>query len=76
MLSNLQLEILKKISRPFPESQVLEIQQLLADYFAKKVDNQVDMLFESDNWDSSKIDEWLGEHSRTPYHYNSTTAAS
>jgi len=38
MLSNLQLEILKTFSRPLPESQVLEIQQLLADYFAKKVE--------------------------------------
>lgn len=67
MLSNLQLEILKTFSRPLPESQVLEIQQLLADYFAKKVDNQVDALFESNNWDASKVDEWLSEHSRTPY---------
>lgn len=64
MLSNLQLEILKTFSRPLPESQVLEIQQLLADYFAKKVDNQVDALFESNSWDASKVDEWLGEHSR------------
>ena len=67
MLSNLQLEILKTFSRPLPESQVLEIQQLLADYFSQKVDNQVDILFESNNWDSSKVDEWLDEHSRTPY---------
>ena len=67
MLSNLQLEILKTFSRPLPESQVLEIQQLLADYFAKKVDNSVDALFDQNNWGASKVDEWLGEHLRTPY---------
>ena len=67
MLSNLQLEILKTFSRPLPESQVLEIQQLLADYFAKKVDIEVDELFDRHNWGTSKVDEWLGEHLRTPY---------
>jgi hypothetical protein len=67
MLSNLQLEILKTFSRPLPESQVLEIQQLLADYFAKKVDTKVDELFDQNNWEVSKVDEWLGEHFRTPY---------
>lgn len=67
MLSNLQLEILKTFSRPLPESQVLEIQQLLADYFAKKVDSAVDDLFDQNKWEISKMDEWLGEHLRTPY---------
>ena len=67
MLSNLQIELLKTFSRPIPENQVLEIQQLLIDYFAKKVDNKVDELFDDNNWDSSKVDEWLGEHHRTPY---------
>jgi hypothetical protein len=67
MLSNLQLEILKTFSRPLPESQVLEIQQLLTNYFAKKVDAGIDELFEQNNWGGSKVDEWLGEHFRTPY---------
>ncbi len=67
MLSNLQIEILKTFSRPLPESQVLEIQQLLADYFAEKVDSKVDELFDDNQWDASKVDEWLSEHLRTPY---------
>jgi hypothetical protein len=49
MLSNLQLEILKIFSRPLPESQILEIKQLLSDYFAKKVDDGMDELFEKNN---------------------------
>lgn len=67
MLSNLQIEILKTFSRPLPESQVIEIQQLLADYFAEKVDSKVDELFDDNQWDASKVDEWLSEHLRTPY---------
>lgn len=66
-LSNLQIEILKTFSQPLPESQILEIRQLLADYFAKKVDENVDNLFEENGWDASKVEEWLGEHLRTPY---------
>lgn len=68
-LSNLQLELLKTFSRPLPEAQILEIRQLLADYFAQKVDEDVDALFEQNNWDGTKVDEWLGEHMRTPYNF-------
>lgn len=67
MLTNLQLEILKTFSRPLPENQLLEIKQLLTDYFAKKVDDGVDELFEKHGWGTEKIDEWLGKHSRTSY---------
>lgn len=66
-LSNLQIELLKTFSRPISEKQLHEIRQLLADYFAQKIDNEVDQLFEQNNWDATKVDEWLGEHSRTPY---------
>jgi hypothetical protein len=69
-LTNLQIELLKVFSRPIPESQILEIRQILADYFAKKVDAGVDSLFEQNAWDSSKIDEWLGEHLRTSYEHD------
>jgi hypothetical protein len=68
MLTNLQIEIVKTFSRPIPESQVLEIKQLLADYFAKKVDDAIDELFEKNNWDvNEKVNEWANGHDRTPY---------
>jgi hypothetical protein len=68
MLSNLQHEILRTFSRPLPESQILEIRQVLADYFAKKVDDGIDELFEKNDWDANeKVQEWLGEHLRMPY---------
>lgn len=71
MLSNLQLEILRTFSRPLPESQILEIRQLLADYFAEKVDDGIDELFEKNNWNvNEKVNEWLGEHHRTPYKHS------
>ena len=68
MLSNLQLEILKTFSKPLPENQILEIRQLLADYFAKKVDDGIDELFDKNDWDTdTKVEEWLNEHQRTPF---------
>lgn len=68
MLSNLQIEILQTFSRPLPESQILEIRQLLADYFARKVDDGIDDFFEKHNWKADeKVEEWLSEHLRTPY---------
>lgn len=67
MLTELQLELVKTFSRPLPEDQVLEIRQLLADYFARKVDEEVDRLFEERGYDERTIDEWLNTHMRTPY---------
>ena len=68
MLTNLQLELLKTFSRPLPESQIHEIKQLLADYFAKKVDDGIDELFEKNNWDvNEKVSEWSKAHDRTAY---------
>jgi hypothetical protein len=68
MLSNLQLELLKTFSRPLPENQILEIKEILSDYFAKKVDDEMDKLFEENKWEvNEKVNEWKGEHMRTPY---------
>lgn len=67
MLTELQLELVKTFSRPLPEDQVLEIRQLLADYFARKVDEEVDRLFDERGYDERTIDEWLNTHMRTPY---------
>lgn len=38
MLTPLQTELLKTFARPISEQQMQEIKQLLADYFAQKVD--------------------------------------
>ncbi|MFC3809174.1 hypothetical protein [Lacihabitans lacunae] len=68
MLSNIQLELLKTFSRPLPESQLLEIKKLLADYFAQKVDDGIDELFNNNEWDvNEKVSEWTKSHDRTPY---------
>lgn len=70
MLTSLQLELLKTFSRPVSDEQVLEIKQLLSDYFARKVDDDVDALFAQQGWDADTVKGWLAEHNRTPYRHD------
>lgn len=66
-LSNVQLELLKIYSANISDEQLLEIKSLLAKYFADKVTNGVDKLFEEKGWGQEKIEEWSKEHMRTKY---------
>ena len=66
-LTNLQLELLETFSYELSEEQLLEIRQMLMDYFADKITSGMDQLFEENNWGEEKIQEWATEHMRTPY---------
>lgn len=66
-LTNLQVELLKSFNFEIDEGQLKEIKQMLINYFAKKVSDGMDQLFDDNDWDDSKLDEWSGEHMRTPY---------
>lgn len=66
-LTNLQLELLKIYSFDIKEEQLLEIKTMLSNYFADKVTNDVDELFEEKGWGQEKIEEWSKEHMRTKY---------
>ncbi len=64
-LTNLQLEMLKVFSYELPEEQLLEIRQLLAKYFAQKVDEEMDQLWEEKGWTEATMQEWANEHLRS-----------
>lgn len=66
-LTNLQLELVKLFSFEVSEDQMKELKQILVDYFATKITEDMDKLFEENNWDESKIEEWSTEHMRTKY---------
>jgi len=68
-LSNLQLELLKIFSFDIEEEQLLEIKTMLSNYFAGKVTNNIDQLFEEKGWGQKKIEEWSKEHIRTKYNH-------
>jgi hypothetical protein len=62
--SNLQLELLKLYATDVSEKNLLEIKKLLANFFAKKVDEEMDALWEEKDWGMEKIEEWKNGHYR------------
>lgn len=66
-LSNLQLELLKVFSFDLDETQIIEIRDLLAKYFADKATEEMDKLWEDNNWNEETIQKWSKEHMRTKY---------
>jgi hypothetical protein len=45
----------------------MDIKNLLANYFANNATQEMDKLWEDNSWDENTIEQWLGEHLRTPY---------
>jgi hypothetical protein len=66
-LTNLQLELVKLFSYKVADSQLIEIKQLLGNYFAEKASDEMDKLWDENNWTEETMKEWSNEHLRTPY---------
>ena len=66
-LTNLQLELLKVFSYQLNQQQLTDIKNLLANYFAEQATQEMDKLWEENNWDNNTMEEWANEHLRTPY---------
>lgn len=66
-LSNIQLELLKVFSVDISEEQLKEIKTLLTKYFANKITDEMDKLFNDNEWGEEQIDKWSKEHMRTKY---------
>ncbi len=67
-LTEPQLELLRMFSHKVDDSNWIEIKKLISDYFAKKVINEANRIWDEQNWDNQKIDSLLNAHLRTPYH--------
>ena len=64
-LSNMQKELLKLYSTNIPDEELHEIKLLLANYFAAKATNEVDKLWEENNWNEETMNKWANEHNRS-----------
>ena len=49
--------------------EVQAIRALLANYYAQKVNEEMDRLWENGTINEQTIEEWGNEHMRTPYRY-------
>ena len=62
-----QLHILEMMKYFKSESAVLELQQVLADYYAKKVQEEADRLWDNGILNEDAIENLGKAHLRTPY---------
>lgn len=66
-MTNLQLELLKTFSYDLSESQIAEIREILARYFADKVTGEMDKFWDEENWSDKTVEKLSEEHLRTEY---------
>jgi hypothetical protein len=59
--SNVQLELLKLYSTDISDSELEEVKQKLADFFAKKVTDEADKLWDEKNMDNNLMTKWLDD---------------
>ncbi|MCE7061044.1 hypothetical protein [Dyadobacter sp. CY343] len=64
-LSNLQIELLKLYPYSVSENELRDIRKMLADYFAQKIDIEMDQLWEKNDWNDQTIESWKSEHLRS-----------
>jgi len=64
VLSNMQKELLKLYSTEIPDSQLQEIKFLLSNYFANKATDEMDRLWDDNNWNDQTMNQWANEHNR------------
>ena len=63
-LNNTQREILNLFSNKVPEQQWEEIKFMLSKYFADKISDEVDELWEKNGWTAETMKQWANEHHR------------
>ena len=66
-LSNAQVEILQSFNYQLTDTELAAFREMLVNYFAEKISDDMDQLFEEKGWDNRKNEEWSSTHMRTPY---------
>ena len=64
-LSNLQMELLKLYPYTVSEVELQEIRHVLADYFARKIDTEMNQLWLDKGLNEQTIEDWKNEHMRS-----------
>ena len=67
VLNEAQLSILRLLGSMKTVEEVNELRQVICDYYARKVDEEMDRLCAEGKWDNEKNEAVLTEHLRTPY---------
>lgn len=67
VFNSAQLHLLHMMSYIKTNEELYELKNVLSDYYAKKVDSEMDFLCEQGIITPSTIEEWGKEHMRTAY---------
>ena len=62
-----QVHVLNLVSHIKTAMGLEQLRKQLAAFYAKQVDEEMDRLWESGQWDEKKLQELRGSHFRTPY---------
>lgn len=66
-LNSVQLHLLRMFAHQKNENDLLAIKKLLTDYYAQRVDEESEKLWEEKEMSQETIDSLLNTHLRTPY---------
>ena len=64
-----QMQILDSIAMVKSDAEMLEIRDLIADYFSNKALDEMDALCNQGRLSTASIQSWSKEHLRTAYHH-------
>ncbi len=63
-----QVHVFNLVSHIKSETGLEQLREQLAAFYAQKVDDEMDRLWESGKWNEQKLESLRGSHFRTPYH--------
>lgn len=58
-LSNVQLELMKMFSHDLNDDDLVSLKRTLANFFAEKASDEMDKLWDENNWSDQTMDKWL-----------------
>jgi hypothetical protein len=61
-MTNLQFEIVKMFNYELNNNELVEIKNLLANYFQNKIDRNMDKLWADNGWTNDTMLQFLNEH--------------
>jgi hypothetical protein len=62
-----QIHVFNLVSHIKSDDGLLRLRKQLAAFYAQQVDSEMDRLWESGQWNESRLKELRGSHFRTPY---------
>ena len=63
-----QVQVFNLVSHIKSAVALEQLREQLAAFYAQKVDDEMDQLWESGEWNEQKLQSLRGSHFRTPYH--------